>query len=154
MHVGRRIARLLAPSPPAICSKRKADVICYGVGQGHQDFRPDCLTIFLSPAALAGHEQQLLSTAQDCRDGSDQAEGIEAIGRFGNIPQVGAKGLDKVGNFELRCHAVQDIEARGERQEGNGEMDRRRVQWVAVDGQVSSCYAWHGQEVRRRTRPT
>ena len=71
------------------------------------------------------HLDELLGTGQDGWDGGDEADGLQVVRATADVRERGADAFDERGELELGGYGIEDVEAPGEREEGNGEMHLR-----------------------------
>ena len=93
------------------------------------------VTLRIFEALLVHLHNGLADAGHEGRDGGDQADGEKVVARAGQVggdSEVGGDALGEVGG-EL----VDDVDAPGEGEEGNGEVDGGGVDWLA--GGVVSC---------------
>lgn len=84
------------------------------------------------PSAL--HLDELLTTREHSRDGCDKADDLHVVCAAADVWQRGADVLDESGELELGGCGIEDIEAPGEGEEGDGEVHGGGVEWVAKNG--------------------
>lgn len=86
------------------------------------ELRPHCLAVGLEGLVAGFHLDKLLGAGEDGGDCGDEANGLEVVGAAADVGEGGAHAIDKRGELKLCCGGIEDVEAPGQGEEGNGEV--------------------------------
>lgn len=86
------------------------------------ELRPHCLAVGLEGLVAAFHLDELLGAGEDGGNCGDEANGLEVVGAATDVGEGSAYAVDKRGELELCCGGVEDVEAPGQGEEGDGEV--------------------------------
>ena len=93
-----------------------------------------CLVVALEGFATSFQLDELLASRQNSGDSSDEADDLHVVCPTADVWQRRADALHDRGELELGGCGVEDIETPGQGEEGDREVDRGGVKWVAVTG--------------------